>query len=297
MALAAYAKQQGHFVTLKNGQKDHFYVDSFMDPWLPESEKPVILIQHGYGRSAPFWYHWIPELSRDYIVIRRDLRGHGLSSYPKRSSPWSEPKGTYEAYDYGVSTIVGEIVEFLDKLEIDKVHFLGESTSGELGMAFAAKHPDRIRSLITCSSPTCLPPATCEFLAMGHSTWPEAVMQLGSRGWAEALSSQAGTAPTASKKYLDWWLRGVGANPAEGMAGYADFLSQLNVREFLPEVKCPVLVLAPTSSRAVPLSESYYVAEHIKGSQLHEIQAAGHEIYVEAPEECIKLVKGFISAF
>ncbi|KAK5188365.1 hypothetical protein LTR96_011342 [Exophiala xenobiotica] len=246
----AFSEQEGYFVTLSNGQIDHYFVDSFVDPWRLNSEKQVVLIQPGFGRSGNFWYHWMPALARDYVVIRRDLRGHGKSSYPKRLSPWSDQPGIYENdYRYKVETICGEIVDFLDRLGIDKVHFLGESTSGEIGHALAALHPERILFLITCSSPNHLPPDKCRFLAMGKPSWPEALVMLGSRGWAEALSGQAGTAPRQSGEYQEWWLNEVGKSPSEGLAGYAVFLSHLNTRRFLPKIQCPVLLLAPTQER------------------------------------------------
>ncbi|KAM5347486.1 hypothetical protein ACJ41O_010491 [Fusarium nematophilum] len=268
MSPSAYSEQAGHFITLPNGQVDHFYLDSFVSPWLPRSKKQVLLIQHGHARSGQFWYHWVPALSRDYIVIRRDLRGHGRASFPKRQNPWSEANGVYENYAYNVDTIIREIADFLTALEVDKVHFLGESTGGELALAFAALYPERARSLILCSAPTWLPPATCQFLAMGHESWPEAVARLGSRGWAEKLAAHSGTAPTTSPEYLEWWLCGVGANSAEGMAGYTDFLTHLNVGEFVSRVQCPALVLAPTGSKPVPLIESQKLASNLANSKL-----------------------------
>jgi pimeloyl-ACP methyl ester carboxylesterase len=62
-------------------------------------------------------------------VIRRDLRGHGHSSYPKAG----------EEYEYTNDTIVDEILDTLDELGVDKVHFLGESTGGMLGEILAAR--------------------------------------------------------------------------------------------------------------------------------------------------------------
>jgi pimeloyl-ACP methyl ester carboxylesterase len=62
-------------------------------------------------------------------VIRRDLRGHGYSTYPKKG----------ETYAYTIDTILDEIMETLDDLKVDKVHFLGESTGGMLGEILAAR--------------------------------------------------------------------------------------------------------------------------------------------------------------
>ena len=291
MAQDAYSEREGYYVTLPDGQIDHYFIDSFTDPWRSKSARDVLLIQHGFARSGSFWYHWVAALARDYIVIRRDLRGHGKSSYPIRQSPWSEEPGVYkDGYSYNLETICSEIIQFLDCLGVDKVHFLGESTSGQIGHALAALHPERIRSLITCSAPTHLPADKCNFLAMGQPSWPEALVNMGSRGWAKALSEHPGTAPRKSKEYQEWWLSEVGKIPSEGLAGYAAFLSQLDTRPLLPKIRCPALILAPTRSAAVPMEESEYAANHISQAVLKVVDVAGHEIYVEAPEICWELV-------
>ena len=106
MVRTAYSEEEGYYVTRPNGHTDHYYIDTSVDPWLPEKKKPVLLIQHGCARGGAFSYHWVPLLARKYIVIRRYTRGLGKSSYPKRTSPWSDAKGKYENFEYNIYTIV-----------------------------------------------------------------------------------------------------------------------------------------------------------------------------------------------
>lgn len=44
------------YVVHPNGQRTHYILDDFTDPWNP---RETILIQHGFGRHAEFWYHWM----------------------------------------------------------------------------------------------------------------------------------------------------------------------------------------------------------------------------------------------
>ena len=39
----------------------HYVVDDYTDPW---KNAPYLVLQHGNGRSAQFWYSWVPYLSR-----------------------------------------------------------------------------------------------------------------------------------------------------------------------------------------------------------------------------------------
>lgn len=117
------------FTTHTNGQKTYYDDDDFTDPW---KSSETILIQHGFGRSLAFWYHWIPVLVRKYRVIHRDARGHGKSSAPD----------SRDSYHYTVDRILEEIIDTLDHLGLQKIHWLGESTGGIWGEAMAAKYPD-----------------------------------------------------------------------------------------------------------------------------------------------------------
>lgn len=261
------------FVQHANGQRTHYIANDFTDPWRP---RETVLIQHGFCRTTAHWYHWMPALSRTYRVIRRDLRGHGLSTYPIPG----------QDYDYSLQTILEEILDLLNCLGIEKVHFLGESTSGMLAEALAAKYPERLRSITVCSSPTHLPPPALEFFSFGHSDWSTACRTLGSRGWAEALSRSPGTVASSDEDYVSWWVDQVSVSDGEGLAGYAKFLSTLDARPFLAHIRVPMLILAPKHSAIMSVEQMEGVASQVPGSQLEIIDAPGHEIFINGAAQC-----------
>ncbi|KAJ9132451.1 Alpha/beta-hydrolase [Pleurostoma richardsiae] len=265
-----------------NGQTTALFYDSFADPW---KNNETILIQHGFARNASHFYHWVPALSRQYNVIRRDLRGHGGSSYPQPGD---------ESYSYSTVTILDEIKDTLDQLGVERVHFLGESTSGMLAIAFAATYPDRIGSVILCSSPTYLPPASQKFLAFGEESWPIACRKLGTRGWVERLAASPGTNGSTDLDYTKWWMDEVCASDGEGLAGYADFLSKLDARPYLSQVRAPMLILAPTNSAVVTVDSANELAAQVPTARVAVIEANGHEIYSEAAEKCQAAVLQFL---
>jgi 3-oxoadipate enol-lactonase len=117
----------------------HYAIDDFTDPW---KNAPFVVLQHGNGRSSRFWYSWIPYLSRYYKVVRPDARGLGSSS-----------AGFDLERDLTVEALVGDLVAILDALGAQSVHFCGESMGGILGLALAALHPERVRTLTLVSTP------------------------------------------------------------------------------------------------------------------------------------------------
>ncbi|KAL9527849.1 3-oxoadipate enol-lactonase [Sphaerulina musiva] len=258
--MALVRDADGHtFIEHANGQRTHYISDDFTDPWRP---RETVLIQHGFCRTAAHWYHWVPALSREYRVIRRDLRGH-------------------------------EILDLLNCLGIDKVHFLGESTSGMLAEALAAKHPERLHSITVCSSPTHLPPSALNLFSFGHDDWPTACRTLGSRGWAEALSRLPGTVASEDEDYVSWWTEQVSVSDGEGLAGYASFLSTMDARPFLSQIKIPMLILAPKHSAVMTKAQMEDVASQVPGAHLELIDAPGHEIFVSGASQCQAAVLKF----
>ncbi|KAL4865047.1 Alpha/Beta hydrolase protein [Aspergillus spectabilis] len=193
------ANSISHLVRHPNGQTTHL---------IPQT----ILIQGGFARHSAFWYHWIPSLARHYRVIHHDTRGHGKSSAPVPS----------DAYAYTLDTVLEEIVDTLDQPNLEKVHFVGESTSGMLGEALAAKYPARLNSLTICSSPTHLPQTALELFSFGRSSWSEACRKLGSKGWGP---------------------------------GRVCIPSMLDTRPLLEQISVPMLILTPANSVVVTLEE------------------------------------------
>ena len=284
LALAFTTMPKGsQFIIHPSGEATHLIADDFTDPWI--SNRETILLQGGFARHAAFFYHWVPALSRHYNVIRRDLRGHGYSSAPPIAN---KPDA------YTLDAVLSDIVDTLDQLKIEKVHFFGESTSGMLGEILAAKHPERLHSLTICSSPAYLPEGTQKFLAFGEESFAEACRKLGSRGWAERLKAQPGTMSHPHPAYHNWWLGQISISPGEGLASYAEFLGTLDARPYLSQITIPTLILAPAKSAATKVEEQKAIQQRIKGSKIVVVEGAGHEIYVDKAEQCIEELLAFV---
>ena len=119
----------------------HYWDDDFSDPW---REPPAILLQHGFSRSGRFWYNWVPLLSREFRVLRPDLRGMGESSISE------------DAYEASLDIFMGDINAILDSNGIGRVVYVGESFGGILGLGYARAFPDRVTALCLCNIAKCL---------------------------------------------------------------------------------------------------------------------------------------------
>lgn len=105
------------------------------DPMMQAVENQDIVLVHGLATNVSFWYLGIAKaLSYFGRVTVFDLRGHGLSDMP--------------ATGYSAESMAEDLRGVLNHLEIEEAHLIGHSYGGLVAAAFAAAHPDYVKSLI-----------------------------------------------------------------------------------------------------------------------------------------------------
>jgi lipase len=78
-----------------------------------------------------------------FRVYAPDLRGHGLSTW---EPPWD------------LDSHVADLVETLDDLGVERLSVLGHSFGGRLALELAARHPDRVETLVLLDPAVWVPP-------------------------------------------------------------------------------------------------------------------------------------------
>jgi pimeloyl-ACP methyl ester carboxylesterase len=259
----------------------HYEINDFTDPWRPAE---TIWIQHGWGRSSQFWNHWVPPLAGQYRVVRRDMRGHGQSSDPGPGYRWS------------IEGVLDDMVGFLDALGLERVHYIGESAGGVFGMAFAARYPDRLKSLTICSSPVILPKMDVDRLvsSLGCSSQRAALTDMPMSDFVKnAVARKSLTA--LGPAHLDWMIAEWRKNRTHVLCDLIDLFDTIDLTDHLERIAAPTLVLAPTQSPVVTLEAQRQMASRIPISKLVEIHGFGHEIYVDQADACIGAFKRFLA--
>lgn len=95
-------------------------------------EGDALLCIHGLGGSSNTWTPLLPALAA-FKVIRFDLPGSGRSELGR--SPLS------------IDLYVQTVEQLLESLGVDKVHLVAHSMGTIVAAHFAARHPQRVRSL------------------------------------------------------------------------------------------------------------------------------------------------------
>jgi pimeloyl-ACP methyl ester carboxylesterase len=262
-----------------NGLNIHYEMDDYTDPW---EKSDTIWIQHGYGRSGKFWYHWVPPLCRDYRVLRVDLRGHGQSQDPPAEHVWSADE------------LLSDIRGVIEALGLGAVHYVGESVGGILGIAFAARWPELFKSLTLVATPLSIRPEIQQIFAAGESDWPTAMEKLGGDGWARTLMGYGAAHPDTPKGKEKWAMGEWAKNRPKMLANLARLAATVNVESLLPEVNVPTLVLAPALSLISPLEEQIRIRRTIPDARMAVVDGSWHEIYLDDPDACIAALRKFL---
>jgi pimeloyl-ACP methyl ester carboxylesterase len=115
----------------------------------PKTDKPPVVLCHGWPELAFSWRHQIRALSEAGIrVIAPDQRGYGATDRP-------EP---VEAYD--IEHLTGDLVGLLDHLKIEKAIFVGHDWGGFVVWQMPLRHLDRVAGVVGVNTPhTARPPA------------------------------------------------------------------------------------------------------------------------------------------
>lgn len=95
---------------------------------------PTLIFLTGMGSSAHIYGKFAPRFADRFRVLALTRRGHGDSDYPEAG--------------YDADTLVEDIRQFMDALNVEKAVLAGHSLAGVELTHFAATHPERVEKLV-----------------------------------------------------------------------------------------------------------------------------------------------------
>ncbi len=93
----------------------------------------ILVLLHGFMENLSIWNDMAPHLSDHFSLLKIDLPGHGQSDIL--------------ADVHTMELMAEEVNAVLDHQNLEKVHLLGHSMGGYVSLAFAEKHPEKLKSL------------------------------------------------------------------------------------------------------------------------------------------------------
>jgi 3-oxoadipate enol-lactonase len=233
---------------------------------------PVLLLGPSLGTDMEMWRPQLGALEDAFDVVRFDIRGHGRSPVPP---------GPYTIDDLG-----GDVLDLLDRLDVDRFRYAGLSLGGMVGMWVASHVPDRVQRLALLCTAAYLPPA---------------------QGWLDraALARAEGTAPMTDASLARWFTPGflaaqpgrvapfrqmLASTPAEGYAACCEAIAGMDLRPGLGRITAPTLVVAGADDPSTPPVFGQEIADLISDARLEILAPAAHMANAERADEVGRLL-------
>lgn len=109
--------------------KFHYYLNE-------KSNKPVLLLLHGFMGSSNDFIEIIPQLSKNFSCLTVDLPGHGKTRVIGGDEYYNMPN------------TATALINLLDNLKIKKCYLFGYSMGGRLALYLAINFPTRFEKII-----------------------------------------------------------------------------------------------------------------------------------------------------
>jgi len=254
---------------------------------------PPVVFVHGLGGS---WQNWLENLpataEAGYRAIAVDLPGFGASEMPRE-------KISISGYGRWVDSLC-------DALGTGPVALVGNSMGGFIGCEVAIKFPPRVERLVLVSAAGITIEHQRNDAVMGTLYRTERISKFLAT-WLAAHAEGLSTRPRLRKALLRFVMAHPDRLPGpliseqvrgSGKAGFLPALEALTsypIRERLPEVACPALIVWGADDRLVPRGDADTFEELIPDSRKVVFEDTGHVAMLERPARFNRLVLDFLA--
>jgi 3-oxoadipate enol-lactonase len=239
-----------------------------------------VLMMHGFARNAAFWNRWVPPIADSRRVFRPDLLGCGASDIPATG------------YGYTPEAIGAQILAVLDAFSLMRVHWVGESSGGIIGLLLAAAYPERIASLVLCNTPTRISDEIRRIYSLGRESTAAAIRAHGTGAWCRQTLGYRLDLDHASPELQEWVIAEMDRTRPDVAAALHECFESIDVRPLLPGIKAPVLMLSGDKSR-IASEQQKILAERLPHGRLELFAGYGHGVNLLQPERCARAALEF----
>ena len=226
-----------------------------------------------YDLKSPVWRPLLLGLSEQHTLIRYDPRGTGMSDR--------------DVGEVSPELWLKDLEAVVTDLGLDRFSLLGMSQGGPTAIRYAAKHPEKVTHLILYGSyargllhrddaefgPDMLN-AMCTLMLKGWGSDNEAYRELFSSRYVAS----------SNREQIRWFneLEAISASP-EMAERYFRALADIEVRNLLPKIKAPTLVLHCRGDRAAPFRFGRELAAGIAGAKFVPMEGDNHVFLEHEP--------------
>jgi len=240
-----------------------------------DGPRDIVLIPGTLSHVELLWEvpsneHLLKRLTAFARVIVFDKRGQGLSD---------------RVAEQTLEERTGDVRAVMDAAGSERATIYGWSEGGPMCLMFAATYPERTSALVLYGT----------FASMRNEPWGVSREQIDQflgqldNHWGEGVLVLL-NAPSRcnDRAFLQWFARIERAAASPGAvltlmrANY-----EIDVRNLLPAIRVPTLILHRAGDELVPVRAGRYLAEHIPGAKYAEIPGTDHMVVDQETQDII----------
>lgn len=226
-----------------------------------------------YDLESPVWRHWVRFFERHFSFIRYDERGCGMTQW--------------QVADVSTPRWCEDMEAVIDAAApAGPLTLLGISQGAPTAIAYAVRNPERVSKLILYGG-------LCTGWkhrgdAAGLRVF-EAIIELVRHGWGSDNPNfrqyfVSRFVPDANPEQLEWLTELCRrTTSAEVAAHLLTARGDVDVRELLPRVRVPTLVVHAARDEIVPIEQSRQLAAGIPGAEFVQVESRNHIVLENEP--------------
>ena len=222
--------------------------------------------------DSPLWRSWLELLAKNHTVVRFDWRGCGLSD---------------RDVEFSAEKYVEDFEAVVSAASLEKFPIVGISNGGIFGAAYAGRHPDRVTSMFLI--------AIQARGRLGARPMPEEIEAMESRLKIIELGWSANNAPheqfvighhfivatLEQRKAHQEILRQT--STAETATKLLRTFARADLRELLPQITCPTVVLHSRFDPLLPFDDAREAAALIPEARFIPLESSNHLLLDNEP--------------
>jgi 3-oxoadipate enol-lactonase len=236
-----------------------------------------VVLMHELGGTLNSWDGVAPRLSAHFRVLRYDQRGAGLSEKVR--------------HDFTNDDLVADFEALASALSLPPpYHFVTVAAAATQALRFAEKYPDRLGALVLCNPAPGVDPSRAAALDERAAF----AAREGMRACLPTTLALSYPPQLGERSAYDAYLGRYLANDPVCFGFAFRTLARTNMLHMLPQLRCPVMVVAGRHDTVRPHAGSAELAKKIPAARFELIDDGGHFLPTQAPRALAALLEDFL---
>jgi pimeloyl-ACP methyl ester carboxylesterase len=253
------------------------------------------VLVHGWGSSKAWWHTVAAGLAETHTCYLPDLIGFGHSTKPAERQAFN--------IEHQAATVAG----LIQQLEVGPVYLIGHSMGGMISIRLAHRYPNLVGRMAVfnlvvtgrCGSflrtgqlVLSLPVVGRRLYAVGQKATQRTLANY-KQSFRLMLADQTRLNQPQVAAFIRRTYPDYRALPVHSFIFGLQAFTSFDLRPFMAQVQQPTLVICGREDKQIPPEDSLILAKGLPNARLEWFSPAGHNPFVEYPDQSIALLASF----